>query len=178
MLDKKTLFAIAIISMTIFGLTQVQAIPFKKDLETRVQALEEILTPTIKTQPETAPTNTASFDEGKVVFVTLRNPQDSSCTYLNMGTIPDPNLVVNGWCPTSHEQQYFISDARALPNSLIIINVQRIQDRLVQELQTPPVCTAVVSGTFVFPRTTFTGFIIDCQGATPESKDKLAYTIL
>ena len=177
-MNTKTLVAIAIISITIVGLTQVQASPFKKDLETRVQTLEEILTPTIQTQPEAIPTNIGSIEEGKVVFVTLREPQDPSCTYLNMGTVPDPNLVVNGWCPVSHENQYFISDARALPNSLIIINVQRIQDRLVQELQTPPVCTAVVSGTFVFPRTTFTGFIIDCQGATPESKDKLAYTIL
>jgi len=161
----------------IIGFTQVDA-KNPHDLEARVSALEEILTPTIQTQPEITPTDTTSLEEGKVIFVILREPQDLSCTYLNMGTVPNPNLVVNGWCPSSHEYQYFISDARALPDSLIIINVQRTQDRLSTELQTPPVCTAVVSGTFVFPRTTFTGFIIDCQGASPEAKDKLAYTIL
>ena len=174
----KILSIIGIAGIVMFGISQAQAKSPNKDIEERVTAIEQILTPTIKDQTTEPILTSTTGIIGQQAFATLINPQDGSCTYLNIGTIPDPNLVVNGWCPSSHEPRYFISDARALSNSLIIINVQRSQDRLQTELQIPPVCIAVVSGTFTFPRTTFTGFIIECQGASPELKDKLAYTIL
>jgi len=166
-------FAIAAIS--IIGFTQVDA-KNPHDIESRLTTLEELLTPTIKDQ-EIVPIS-ANPEEGKIIFVALINPQEPTCTYLNIGTVSRPDLVVNGWCPASHENVYYISDVRATSTSLVLINVQRIQDRLTQELQRPPICSVSASGTFTFPTASFTGFIMECGGAGPEIKDRLAYTIL
>jgi len=166
----------AIIAFSISGVAQADA-KTKLFLEERVEALEAILTPTVLDQTQQTQTNYDIFD-GKISFVTLQNPEDPNCNYINIGTLLEPNLYVLGWCPSSHEYIYFIQDLRVIVDSLIITNVQRGQDRLGTEIQIPPDCSSISSGFFTFPTRTFTGFILSCQGASPESIDSLRYTVL
>ena len=157
------------------GFVQVQATD-PHDLEPRVAVLEAILTPTVLNQPVIPTSHSIQPDQLK--FVTLQYPQNAQCNYININTVLEPNLYVDGWCPASSEFIYFIRDIRVVADSLVIINVQRSQDRIQTEIQTPPVCNAISSGTLVFPTTTFRGFILNCIGDSPLSTDTLRYTIL
>ena len=105
----------------------------------------------------------------------LQSPQDPACQYMDIGTPETPNFVVRNWCPQSGEFTYYIQDARAIEDSLVLFNIQR------NGTESAPTCMIRDTGELPFPPGSLvtTGFILDCNNnINPVIGDKLIYTVL
>ena len=171
---------ILVLGIGIIGLNQVQATDPHNievavlDLQQRVTHLEAILNPTVA-NPST-PTTTSAQTFPPITLIATLGFESPSCQYMDADTADPPTRVVENWCPLSHELIYYIQDARAIDDSLVLVNIQHVG------IEAPPTCFVTDSGTLPFPAGSLitTGFILDCTGTNnvPLAGDKLIYTVL